>query len=182
MDPDPYSNNSFIEINRIEPFISFKNENSIKTFNIIFLNDESETIIFSEANFTENYSFLQGQINALSLKNTEYMAIKKAIKNGLNIKELLNYNPKYAVKTNLFVTRKNTILETEQRQIPYHKWIIDGIVLEELIPNNKIDRINNYLMSYNKKLSTSVFREIEAEEFRKNIRVIEGSKQKIKTA
>ena len=182
MDPDPYSNNSFIEVNRIEPFISFKNENSIKTFNTIFLNDESETIVFSEANFTENYDFLQGQIKALSLRPEEYMVIKKAIKEGLDIRELVNYKPEYATITNLFITDKKSTLIADENEIPYHKVIINDIILEDLKPTNKIDRINNYLMRYNKKLSTSVFREIEAEELRKNIRVIESSKQKIKTA
>ena len=182
MDPDPYSNNSFIEINRIEPFISFKHENSIKTFNTIFLNDESETLVFSKTNFTEDYKFLQGEINALSLRTDEYMAIKKAIKNELSIKELINYNPYYATKTNLFVTREKTTLMEDTWQIPYYKTMIDDIILEDLNPVNKIDRVNNYLLSYNKKLSTSVFREIEAEELRKSIKVIENSNQKIKTA
>ncbi|MBR2833463.1 MAG: hypothetical protein IKE75_03415 [Bacilli bacterium] len=182
MDPDPYSNNSFIETNKIEPFFSFKHENSIKTFNTIFLNDETETLVFSEINFTEKYYFLNGEIKALSLRENEYMAIKKAIKNGLNIKELINYKPKYAVKTNLSVTRKKTILEYDGRQMPFHKSLIDSIVLEDLNVINKIDKINNYLIDYNRKKQIDIFREIEVEKLRKNIKVIENPKQKIKTA
>ena len=182
MDSDPYSSNSFIETSRIEPFISFKTEDSVKIFETIFLNDESETIVFSSASFTENYDFLNGTIDTLSMKSSEYMAVKKALKDGLDINDLRYYVPKFAFKMDLFVTPDNALFFGDGKEIPYHSLMLEDVVLEDLKPISKIDRINSYIMNYNKRLSTSVFRSIEADEIRRNIRVIGKSKQKVKTA
>ena len=119
MDSDPYSDNIFVETSIIKPFILFKNEDFIKVFNTIFLNDESETIVFSEANFTEDYKFLKGSIKALSLRTSEYMAIKTVIKNGLDIEKLRYYKPGFAIETNLLVTDDKALLVQEGMEIPY---------------------------------------------------------------
>ena len=182
MDPDPYSNNSFIEASRIEPYISFENDNGIKSFDTIFLNDESETIVFSKAIFTEDYKFLAGNVDCLSMKSSEYMAVKKALREGLDIKELKFYKPKFAFETNLLVNDNKTFIVVDGIEIPYHGSMLDDVVLEDLKPTSKIDRINNYIINHNRRLSTSVFRDVEASELRKNIKVISKSKQKVKTA
>ncbi|MBR3362729.1 MAG: hypothetical protein IKG40_02255 [Bacilli bacterium] len=182
MDSDPYSNNSFIEVNKIEPYISFKNENGIKSFSAIFLNDETETIIFSGAEFTEDYKFLKGNMDCLSMRTCEYMAIKKAIKDGFDIRELKHYKPKFAFETNILVTDTDALVVLDGIEVPYHSSRIDDLVLEDLKVRNKIDRFNNYIINYNRRLSTSVFRNIEADELRKDIKVISKSTQKVKTA
>ncbi len=182
MDLDPYSNNSFIVASRIEPYISFENDGNVKTFNTIFLNDESETIVFSKSVFTKDYKFLRGSVDALSMKSASYMAVKKAIKDGLDISELKYYRPDFAIYTNLSVTEDSTLLIQDGIVMAYKTSMIDDLVLEDLKPTSKIDRINNYIINYNRRLSTSVFRDIEADELRKNIRVISKSKQKVKSA
>lgn len=171
MDPEPCPknlNNSLIESKKVKPYISYEENNGIKTFKTVSMIDDSESIVFSIAYFDNDYNFLKGQINAISCRTDEYMAIKKYINNGdIVLPDLVNY-PFGNIEISKLTTTKKTqkfeiSINGQMKEIPYMS--IDAIVLDDMRAISKIDKMNNYLMNHNKNksLNTNVFKQIEKE-------------------
>lgn len=183
MDPEPNLKNPFNKWDKIEPYISYEENIGIKTFNVVSMIDDSESIIFTKVNFDSNYNFISGEIKALSFKNNEYLSLKETISNGVNLNDLNpdNLNP---VEISILKTnRQNQTFEISidggMREIPYNKNLLDVIVLDNMLVTSKTDKINDYLMNYHtsKRLPINIFKEIEKQQT--TFTVIKGSKQKI---
>lgn len=187
MDPEPNLKNSFKENKRTEPFISFEENNGIKTFKAISMIDESESIVFSQVNFDSDYNFIYGQIKALSLRTDEYKTLKK-LNSHLSMQDLIYYTPEYAETYILKITPQNKTfeisLDNNMIEIPYNKRLLSVIVLENMNIYYKNDRINSYLLNYgtNKKISTKIFKDIEKEQQKFTIVKYYKNRQKSKTA
>ena len=190
MDPEPSLSTTFIDCAQIEPYISYNERNGIKTFNCISMIDDSETIVFSEANLDEKYKLLEGTINALMFSKEDYAAIKKAIRKGLQLCELVyaDLNP---LETSILKVTKDSqkygiISEGKFVELPNYFNNFGNIAIEDKNLRSKPDRINNYIIKYGllSGLPTNVFKEIEKENKKPEITIIHGQKsfQKIKTA
>jgi len=190
MDPEPNlkNSNTFIDSKKIKPFISYNENNGIKSFNTISMIDESESIVLTAVNFDTDYNFLCGKLTALTFKSKEYHGLKNIINQGISLTDLLSCNLNYAETAVLNINSHNTTLEIsldgKMKQIPFIKSMLQDIVLEDKYIFSKTDKINNFLLEYkpNKTLSTKIFKDIEEEEFKKQFKAIKTEKQKIKSA
>ncbi len=190
MDPEEPSLSTFIDCTKIEPYISYNEICGIKTFNTINMIDDNESIVFSEVNLDENYKLLTGSINVITLKKDDYANVKKIIKEGFPLDEIIyaNLNP-------IEISTLNVNKEGQKYGIIKNNKIIDlpisfnnigDIAIENKNLISRVDRINNYIIKYGilDGLPTSVFKEIEMENRKPEITVIynESKIQKIKTA
>ena len=190
MDPEPDLKNShtFIDQTKIEPYISYEENNGIKSFNTISMIDDSESIVLTSIIFDSDYNFLCGKLTALTFKNQEYLGIKNIISQAISLKDLMACNLDYTEITILNTDQNGSSLEIsldgEMKKIPFIKPMLEDIVLDDKNLINKFDKINNFLLEYttNKKASTKVFKDIEQAEFKKQFKVIKTEKQKIKSA
>lgn len=187
MDSDPYSTQTFITSKKIKPFISYEENSEIKTFNVISMIDDSESIVFSNANFDSDYNLLYGEINALSFKSDRYNAIKKLIVEEISLTDLkdVKLNPEAVsiLKTSVLGTTFSIDSDDKMIEVPYSYRLLNEIVLEDLVVRGEADKINDYLMKVatGKKCETKVFENIERKHTMFKV-ITSKPKQKVKTA
>lgn len=190
MDPEPSLSSTFIDCTKIEPYISYSEKNGIKTFNTINMIDDNETIVFSEANLDEKYKLLEGTIHTLILSKEKYAAVKKTVREGLPLYELINadLDPIEAaiLKVNKDGQKYGIMTENGIVELPEYYNNLSHIAIEDRFLRSNIDKINNYIIKYGilTSLPTSVFKEIEKENKKPEITVVYSNKtyQKAKTA
>lgn len=187
MDSDPYSTQTFITSKKIKPYISYEENNEIKSFDVISMIDDSESIVFSSANFDSNYNLLYGEVNALSFASDRYNAIKNLIDTDISLSDLVNVelNPEAVSILKTSALEAKFLIDSDDRMIelPYSYQFLNEIVLDDLMVRGEADQINDYLMKVaaGKKCSTKVFENIERKYAMFKV-ITTQKKQKVKSA